>query len=225
MLALVTIGQAPRDDVARAMFGADPPRLIQTGALDVLDAAMIAEIAPRAGEQVLVSRLRDGREVALSKPRLIPHLHDAIARAETAGASVICVLCTGTFPELLSRARLVFPDRVLDGAVTALAPDGALGVLMPHTGQAEMMRKKWSRSGRRLALATASPYASDGALERSARELETHDVDLVVMDCMGYDRAMQAQVRSLCGAPVVLVNGLVGAVLRETTSSTDDWLE
>ena len=40
------------------------------------------------------------------------------------------------------------------------------------------------------------------------------------MDCMGYDRRMLAEVRAACALPVLLSNGLVGAVLREVTDLT-----
>lgn len=219
MLGLVTIGQSPRDDVVRSMFGGDAPPLVQAGALDELDDAAIATLAPEGDEHLLVTRLRDGREVTVGKPRLLPHVRAAVARVERAGADVVCVACTGEFPTLSGSVRVIFPDKLLSATVDALAPDGALGVLMPHDGQREMMRRKWSRPGRALVLASASPYLADDALGRAAARLAQGAPPLIVMDCMGFDRAMQARVRAACGVPTLLANGLVGAILRELGGS------
>src|SRR5438105_15754697 len=101
MLGLVTIGQAPRDDVVASMFGARPPDgLVQAGALDELRPDEIAALTPGSTDVLLVSRLRDGTEVTLGKPKLLPLLEGAIGRCESAGAELVCVLCTGEFPPL-----------------------------------------------------------------------------------------------------------------------------
>ena len=201
------------------MFGCTAPEFVQLGALDELDSAQIAALAPRTDEPLLVSRLCDGREVTLSKTRLMPHLQRTVGRAERAGATVICVLCTGTFPDLSSCAHIVFPDQLLSATVDALAPGGTLGVIMPHPGQAAIMQRKWSRPNRALVLTSASPYVADDALERAARALHAQAATPIVLDCMGFDRVMQARVRAVCDAPVLLANALIGAVLREFVGS------
>jgi protein AroM len=68
-VAFVTIGQSPRDDVVPAMLAEihAPIDVSQYGALDDMTDAEIASIAPHLGEERLVSRLRDGREVQLGK--------------------------------------------------------------------------------------------------------------------------------------------------------------
>ena len=219
MLGLVTIGQAPREDVVRSMFGNAPLRLAQAGALDAVTDTEITRLRPANHEHVLVTRLADGREVTVAKERLLPLLAEAVARVEAAGATVVCVLCTGEFPTLVTRTRLVFPDRLLAGTVDAVAPTGALGVLMPHAAQHASMERKWSRVGRRVVTASASPYAEGAVFGEATRALVAGGVSFIVMDCMGFDRAMQACVRSHCDMPVVLANALVGAVLREIGAS------
>lgn len=219
MLGLVTIGQSPRDDVVRSMFGGGAPPLVQAGALDELDDVAIAALAPARDEHLLVTRLRDGREVTLGKGGLLPHVRAAVARVERAGTDIVCVACTGEFPALADTARVLYPDKLLTATVDALAPEGAIGVLMPHDGQRETMRRKWARTGRELILASASPYLADDALSLAVAQLARGAPRLVVMDCMGFDRATQARVRAACGVPALLANGLVGALLRELDGS------
>lgn len=216
MLGLVTIGQAPRDDVVASMFGSSCPDIVQTGALDGLEQATIDKLRPVEGEQPLVTRLTTGEQVWLSKARVLPYLQTAVERLETDGAQLICVLCTGAFPGLHASGRLVFPDQLLRAVVDVLAPAGVLGVLMPDPGQASMMQSKWRRAGRTLALASASPYqAGEAAFASATEQLVRQGADLIVLDCMGFTRAMHDWVAAYAQVSVVLSNGLVGAVLRE----------
>jgi protein AroM len=226
MLGLVTIGQAPRDDIVASMFGEiGSSRIIQTGALDLLDASAIKMLGPTEGDEPLVTRLRDGSEVVVGHRRLMSHLQDAVACAETAGAKAICVLCTGTFPDLSSCVPLVFPDRLQLGVVDALLPAGTVGILMPHDGQRPMMERKWRTDQRRVATATASPYQPDHDLGSAVTSLVERGAELIILDCMGFDRRMLADARASTDAPVLLANALVGSVLREVIDLSTDHRE
>lgn len=214
MLGLVTIGQSPREDVTASMFGAGGVSFVEAGALDGLDDGVIAALAPSGSEHVLVTRLTDGREVVVAKERLLPYVQSAVDRVVQHGASVVCVLCTGAFPELHAPALLVFPDRVLSGAFDAVVPDGTLGVLMPHPGQRDSMIEKWTTKTRPVVTASVSPYGGEDVGD-AVRQLVDAGADAVVMDCMGFDRQMLADARAAVDVPVVLANGLVGALLQE----------
>ena len=217
MLGCVTIGQAPRDDIVSSMLPGTTQGVVQAGALDELTMDEIRALHPTHDEHPLVSRLRTGEQVRLSKMRLLRHLQAALNRVEGEGATVTCVLCTGAFPGLTAQGRLVFPDQLLRSVVDVLLPAGTLGVLMPDVGQAELMRSKWEKVDRELLLATASPYIDgDSDFASAADALRSGQPELIVMDCMGYTRAMQGWVGAGGNVPVMLSNGLVGGVLRES---------
>ena len=215
MLGLVTIGQAPRDDVTASMFGDARPMLIEAGALDGLDNETIESLRPTRGDHVLVTRLVDGREAVVGKERLLPYVQSAIDRVVDLGASIVCVLCTGAFPELRCPTLLIFPDRILSGVCDAFLTSGTLGVLMPHPDQHESMVAKWSTDGRTVVTASVSPYAGARAVGESMRQLVAAGAHAIVMDCMGFDRQMLADARRSVSTPVILANGLVGAILSE----------
>ena len=64
-LGIVTIGQAPRDDIA-ALFAAQAPagtEVVLRGALDGLSYAEVDTLQPENGADTLYTRLRGGREV------------------------------------------------------------------------------------------------------------------------------------------------------------------
>jgi protein AroM len=212
----LTIGQAPRDDVLWSMIPRVNNRdVIQHGALDGLTLEQVKDLHPKDTEKPLVSRMRDGTEVLLSKGRLIPHLQSAVDRAVADGAEALVILCTGEFAGLNLPRPTIFPDRVLGGVVKALLTTGTIGVLMPHLGQMETMRKKWESPAHHFIGAAASPYSAPDDLAALARRLADDGADLLVMDCMGYTAEMKASVSSAVGIPVILANRLIGRVIEE----------
>jgi protein AroM len=220
---LVTIGQAPRDDVLRSML---PPayhrRILQRGALDDLPRHAIDQLRPRDGEVPLVTRLSDGEEVVVCKHRLMSHLQRAVDLLVADGATACAILCTGSFPELRSPIPIIFPDRVLLANVEALLPSGTLGVIMPHGGQMDMMRKKWQTLGRNFVGVAASPYAGHEDLASLGRQLEGDAADLIVMDCMGFTEDMKRSISRATSIPVILANRLVGRIIEELIGDVSD---
>ena len=72
-LGIVTIGQAPRDDIVE-LFAAQAPagtKVILRGALDGLSDAEVDALPPLSGADTLYTRLRGGRDVKISKQAVI----------------------------------------------------------------------------------------------------------------------------------------------------------
>jgi protein AroM len=143
------------------------------------------------------------------------HLQRATDLLIADGATAVAVLCTGSFPELRSPIPIIFPDRVLLANVDALLPSGTLGVIMPHEGQMEMMRKKWQAHDREFVGVAASPYTGHQDLAVLGSRLDSKAVDLIVMDCMGFTEEMKQAIRQTTRVPVILANRLVGRVIEE----------
>ena len=94
VVGAVTIGQSPRTDVVPDIAGLLPPgtRVIERGALDHVGPAGLASLAPACGEDLLVTRLRDGTEVRLAEARITPLLQDAVDDVTGRGAAVVAAL-------------------------------------------------------------------------------------------------------------------------------------
>jgi protein AroM len=215
VLGLLTIGQSPRPDIVASMFGSVPVRCLEFGALDGLSREQIAALVPAPGEHPLVTRLRTGEQVTVAKEQLVTHLQRAADAAVEAGATLLVVLCTGTFGGLRVSVPLLYPDRLLVATVNALLPSGTLGVVMPHPGQYEVMERKWAFPGRRFVGLAASPYDASRRLADTGRQLAARGAALIVLDCMGFTQQMRRDVVEGSGRPVVLANRLVGRVLEE----------
>src|SRR2546428_473132 len=111
----ITIGQAPRDDIAGEMdkvLGAGV-RLVQAGALDGLSRSEIDALAPAPGDDdALIARLREGREILLSKKKIVPRLQACIDRLWD-GVDAFGILFSRAFPPFTSARRGVVPQPCL----------------------------------------------------------------------------------------------------------------
>jgi protein AroM len=212
-IAAVTIGQAPREDVAPELARYVPgAHFVEAGALDDLDDRAIAALAPTGDDFPLVTRLRDRRSVVVGEHAIAPLVQAAIWRVE-ARSDLVIVLCTGEFA-VECRKPLIFPGRVLAATVTALYGGRPIAVLVPHEDQAAPLALRWRERGVKATTIAASPYqATDfAAVGHQAREA---GAALVVMDCLGYSLAMKSAVAASSGLPTILVRSLVARVAAE----------
>jgi len=217
-IALITIGQSPREDIVASMFDGRAPRaLVECGALDDLSREEIRALQPHEGEHPLVSRLRDRTEVVIAKERLMPHMQAALDRAVKEGAAIAVILCTGEFSQLTIPIPAIYPDRVLVHTIDALLPSGTVGVMLPHAGQMETMHRKWTTPSRTFVGTAVSPYTAQVELGRRAEWLKLQEARLIVLDCMGFDGPMKHVVAEASGLPTILANRLVGRVVEELT--------
>jgi len=216
-LGIVTIGQAPREDIA-ALFASFAPagtRVVLRGALDGLDAAAIAARPPVDGADTLYTRLRGGRDVKISKRAVIERSPATLAALRADGCEAIVYACTGEFPPMSGDAGVLFPSRVLNGLATGLLPRGRLGLLVPLPEQAEKLAAKWARPGVEVSVEALLPSADPDEATRAATRLGATKPDLVAMDCMSYTPATKDAVRAALGLPTLLAITATGAVLRE----------
>lgn len=216
-VGLVTIGQAPREDIEAVLRPALGDRhIVQAGALDRLDTAQIATLAPADDDVPLVTRLRDGTQVVVGKRAVLPHLAEAVADVGADGRPV-AVLCSGSFPRLESVVGVILPEAALrTRLVRELGVSDRLGVVAPLREQADQADVKWGDLATELVAVFASPYGPDSAVREAAARLRDQGPGLVLLDCMGFVERHRALVADVVGVPVlsaasVLADALAGA--------------
>jgi protein AroM len=216
-LGIITVGQAPRDDIA-ALFADHAPvgtKVILRGALDGLSDAEVDELKPESGADTLYTRLRGERDVKLSKKAVIKRSPAALAKLRDDGCDVLVYACTGDFPALPGDEGVLFPSRVLNGLAMALLPRGRLGLLVPLAEQIGKLSAKWARPDLEIVAEALAPSADAAEAGAAALRLATRKPDLVAMDCMSYTPATKEWVKGPLGVPALLAISATGRVLRE----------
>lgn len=219
-IGMVTVGQAPRDDLVPFMTPLFTRHVdvLQAGALDGLDRAAIAALAPPPGEAGIAARLLDGSEALVSHANLLPRVQRCADRLRADGAEMLVILCGADWSALRSDVLVVNPGLVFPAIVSALAAGRRLGVIKPVAAQVEGARRQFADRGIDAVVTSASPYTGRRRLEdarRAAAELQRAGVDLVWMTCVGMDEAMREVVTETTGKPAILARSILARVIDE----------
>jgi len=224
-IGVLTIGQSPRPD----RLGHDIQEVlgpgfavVESGALDDLTNEEIGELTPRGPDDYrLITLRRDGQSVEVGKAALLPRLQARIADLEDRiGVDATLLMCTGAFPAFAHRKPLLLPQEALYGAVIGMAGAGRIGALIPLEAQREQARRKWREMGvADVEVVPANPYAGDpaAAVRQAAAATRDAGVDVLFMDCFGYDREMKAAARRGFDGPVVLARTLAARLIAEVS--------
>jgi protein AroM len=217
-VALLTIGQSPRADLADPIRLALPAALAirQVGLLDGLSTAQVARrFSPRAGAMPLVTLMNDGSVVSISSDLAEEALQQAIDRLEQEGTDAIVMLCTGSFERLSSgKAWLIQPDRIVPALVAGLVRGRRVGILVPDEGQIDFGPSKWPTLDVPPLYAAASPYGDIApGLEEAGRALKGAGAEAIVLDCMAFGARHRAIVARATGLPVLVSSHVVAAAI------------
>jgi DNA-binding CsgD family transcriptional regulator len=221
-IAFITIGQAPRDDVAPEILAMieRPVLCDQYGALDEIPAEEIARHAPEPGEDSLYTRLASGEHVIVSAPFVEARLEDVIRRTDEEGYDLIAIITTGVFRPFGARTPLINGQRVVDAWIESLVMDDSrIGIIYP------LKRQIAERDLRGHATTIRNPRAQAASgesrsLEEAAGQLK--GCDLILMHSVGYTEAMAQQVASLTMAPVVTARRVIAGAIRLQLMQIDE---
>lgn len=217
-IGTITIGQSPRIDVTGEMQEVlgDNIEILEAGALDDLSKEEIAQFVPQEGDFILVSRLRDGSSVKFGERYILPRLQECVQKLESEGAEVIVFICTGKFPATFQSSKLLlYPYTILHAIVPKLTPRSRVGVINPDMDQVKQCIETWGKDVEIVEAAAGSPYGDFKEVLDAAQALKEKDVDVIVMDCIGYTIKMKQAVQEITGKPVILARTLVARVIRE----------
>ncbi len=213
-IGMITIGQSPRDDVIaeiRDILGR--VEIVERGCLDGLTDEQIEGLKPEEREPFLVTVLRDGSSVRVSREKIVDLLQQRIKELEDEDVTLMLLLCTGDFSDLKSKKLMIEPGKLIRGLVQGMLNTEKLGVVIPCREQVGQTEKKWGRL--KPVVTVASPYGDSERIQEAAKKLRGENVDLTVLDCIGYTRQMKQKVKEITGKPVILARTLLARVSRE----------
>ncbi len=220
-IGLITIGQSPRTDITPDLveIWQDKLEIIEAGLLDDLTLEEIQVLRPSNEETTLVSRLRDGTSVTMAEERIMPLMQEKISLLEKQ-VDLIILMCTGEFSLLQAKVPIIQPDSILRNTVKGiLKPGQKLGIFVPEEEQKKSMSAIWTSylAEQKVTILSeaASPYGEFPALLEAADRFTSKQVDLIVLDCMGYTKTMKEKIQEITSKPVILPRTLIARIISE----------
>lgn len=201
-------------DELKPIFGSQV-EILEMGALDGLDEEEILSLVPGPNDRILVTKLADGSVVQVGEDKLMGCMQEKIELLETEGVSCILILCTARFDGLKAKVPCLEPGSILNRVVPLCAPTSSIGVLSPEKEQIPSTKKDWADLVQHLEVLTASPYGEDLYIEEAGRQFGQMDVDLIVLDCMGYGEKHRQLMAKASGKPVILSKALAAKMVSE----------
>ena len=215
-IGMLTIGQSPRNDILPGLMeilGKDI-QVVEAGALDGKTMNDVKNIPLRFEDYILVSRMRDGTEIKITKKYILPMMQEKLNQLEAQGIRLTVVMCTGNFPQFKSKGLVVTPKEILKGVMEGSIKNGKLGVVYPTSEQMPMAKEEWGRPGVEIYADTVSPYEPKD-VEGLCKRLEAQNLDIILLNCFGFPREIKKNIENMTGKPVVQANTLVARVLAE----------
>jgi protein AroM len=215
-IAFLTIGQSPRIDIMKDIKSLLPSNIeiIEIGALDNLSEKEINSLAPsnKNEKEILVSRLRNGKQVLINKKKLIPLIKKCIKNIEDHVDSIV-LLCTDDFPEIKSKKILIKPSKLLNNFVSIINGK-ILGIVVPIEKQINLAKKRWSKIfPKKIIIHSYSPYTNE---EIKIKDFEDFKfVDLIVLDCIGYTIEHKIYMYKTFKKPIILPRTLIARTINE----------
>lgn len=213
----ITIGQSGRGDIIPEMseISGEEIEFLEAGALDGFSFYQIEQLKPTTGEHPLITRLKDGRAVKVATGRIIPLMQACIDKLAKQGIDLLTILCTGYFPPFETSRLIIYPSQLLHYTVEALSPLRKLGIIVPLPEQIESARERWRSHGQEAIIQSASPYGEVKRLREAAQQLSALGVELIILDCMGFDRRMKQIVLEEVNKPALLPRSLLAQLIGE----------
>jgi protein AroM len=219
-IGIVTIGQSPRPDVVgeiTRVLGSSH-EVVEAGALDGLTLEELSGMRPARGNDILVTRTRDGTEVKVTHDLVCPLIQERITELDDRGVGIILLLCTGKFPKFEAKSLIVTPSEIVRGCTAAAIREGRLGMIYPSIQQVGGKPAERQDGNLITYLDAASPYEPMEEIEKLGDRLAKRDLDLIVLNCMGFSHEHKRVVKEKTGKTVIQSSSLVGRVLKELVS-------
>jgi DNA-binding CsgD family transcriptional regulator len=184
----------------------------QFGALDDVDAEVLAQLRPDPDAHWLFTRLRDGRSVVVDAAMVTARMSRLAEAVDPLGYDLIVVGTTGLVLEVATTTPLIDGQRVVDAWIDALTlARQSIGVVYPLERQTREDRFVHGTAIRELR--TGHLRGNDANVADAAARLR--DCHLVLMHSVAYDETTAAEVARRTGRPVVTVRRILASAVRQ----------
>jgi len=182
----------------------------------------IEPFLPDKEDRVLMFVLEDGTHTTISIDKLVPAIEKRLIEMKDK-FDLVFLACGGDFPRLVSPLLFVQPNIILRNMISGmLFPHTRVGIITPDQQQVSHVRNSWlgyiadrGMSEDQLYVDWAPP-SQDLDIEKCASRLAEKNVDLVVVECLGYkERHRKIIEQELKNKPVILVRTVMANLIKE----------
>lgn len=205
VIGILTLGQTPRPDLVAAVRAIVPnAELPIRGGFDGLSMEEIERFraGPGAAYSLMV-RLANGSTIDVDMYDLLPNLVKQAELLAQAGAGQIVLMCSGGFAEFESPVPVIRPVSLFQAYAGILSVRKRIGIVNPIQAQMASAAAYWQELGYTVCSDFASPFKLD-EVQKAVSELEKNDVDLIMLDCMGFTHEALDAARQCVTTPVLL---------------------
>jgi len=109
---------------------------------------------------------------------------------------------------------VLYPGRLVPAVVKGVCRGNRIGIVLPNAGQKGAAVAHWREGGFVVKAVVASPK-DPAALPEAAAQLQDPDLELIVLDCLGFPPEDARRMRGLCGKPVLSHQGVLPRIMAE----------
>ncbi len=212
-VGLISMGQSNREDMKEDIEDIIQPKFDIVG-VGILDGYSLEEIKdkfwPKEEENFIVSIIENNQMVKISESNAYNLINKKIHALEEDNILCNMLMCTGQFPEFNNKGILLRPEKILCSILKAMDIK-KLGIIVPEEEQIEDSLKQYHEF--KPEIIAASPYGPMENIKKASTKFNK-DIDLVLLDCMGFTEKMKKIVEDETGLNVMLPRTLIAGILH-----------
>lgn len=124
------------------------------------------------------------------------------------------MLCTGDFTGIKTNAILIELNKLLIHSVKIISDNKKIGIVIPDAKQKDQLLKRWVDVGITPEVFASNPYGDRKEIYKTALAIKEKKLDIIVLDCMGYDEKIQNIFKETTKNKVILPRKLVNEFLK-----------
>lgn len=218
-LAILTIGVVPLREVLPLLTEHIREDQITHVSLvgEMTREAVMEEYAAGPGEEVLITLLKDNQLAEVSRAKIERDLQAVVEVLDNQDFDVILFMSTAPVSGLVARnAILIEPQRIIPPLVSSIVDGHQVGVIVPVPELMKSQRIKWQVLQNAPRYALANPiHGTEEELISAGKALMSEGVDVLMLDCLGFNQRHRDVLQKALDVPVLLSNVLVGRLVAE----------
>ncbi|HEB1081324.1 TPA: AroM family protein [Escherichia albertii] len=218
-LAILTIGIVPLQEVLPLLTEYIDEKNISHHSLlgNLSRERVMAEYAPQAGEETILTLLNDNQLVQVSRRKIERDLQSVVEVLDNQGYDVILLMSTAAIRGMTVRNTIFLePLRILPPLVSSIVEGHQVGVIVPVEELLEAQAQKWQILQKPPLFSLGDPvHDSEQKIIEAGKELLANGADVIMLDCLGFNQRHRDLLQKQLDVPVLLSNVLIARLAAE----------